>query len=72
MSEEVSADAMRQEADMHTLGGNADSVEFCPIKGFHTYLAAATYDLVEGDVPERLGQLYLFDAEIDGLKNAPK
>lgn len=65
---------MAQTFDLHTLGGNADSVEFCPIEGFENFLAAATYNLVAGDPPQRLGQLYLYDVDTnaDGVQDAPK
>lgn len=44
-----------------TLDGNADAVEFCPHDGFRNILAAATYNLQEGDPPSRSGSISLFD-----------
>ncbi|CAI0398576.1 unnamed protein product [Linum tenue] len=42
------------------LDGNADAVEFCPHQPYHHILAAATYNLQEGDQPTRMGSISLF------------
>ncbi|CAN0890734.1 Diphthine methyltransferase homolog [Linum grandiflorum] len=45
------------------LDGNADAVEFCPHESYHHVLAAATYNLQEGDPPTRSGTISLFEVD---------
>eukprot|EP00897_Mesotaenium_endlicherianum_P000219 jgi/Mesen1/10198/ME000766S09569 len=47
--------------DKHILPGNADCVEFCPVAGYESVLAAATYTLVKDPTPVRHGTVHLFD-----------
>jgi len=42
------------------LEGNADAVEFCSTPAYYNLLAAASYTLIEGPTPIRVGGLYLF------------
>lgn len=42
------------------LEGNADAVEFCSTPAYYNLLAAASYTLIEGPTPTRVGGLYLF------------
>lgn len=42
------------------LPGNADAVEFCSTPAYHKLLAAASYTLIEGPTPTRVGGVYLF------------
>ena len=54
---------------VHTriLEGNVDAVEFCmPIH--HNLLAAASYTLIEGPTPTRVGGLYLFALGDGGIQ----
>lgn len=48
------------------LEGNADAVEFCPTPAYYNLLAAASYILIEGPTPTRVGGLYLFTLGDDG------
>ncbi|XP_050224455.1 uncharacterized protein LOC126674117 [Mercurialis annua] len=47
------------------LEGNADAVEFCPHDSCSHVLAAATYNLEEGDKPIRSGSISLFEVDAD-------
>jgi WD40 repeat protein len=42
------------------LEGNADAVEFCSTPAYYNLLVAASYTLIEGPTPTRVGGLYLF------------
>ncbi|KAG0567871.1 hypothetical protein KC19_7G168300 [Ceratodon purpureus] len=42
------------------LEGNADAVEFCSTPAYYNLLAAASYTLIEGPTPTRVGGVYLF------------
>lgn len=48
-----------------SLAGNADAVEWCTSPGYHNLLAAASYTLVEGPTPSRVGGIYLFSLDDD-------
>ncbi|KAK4748113.1 hypothetical protein SAY87_014699 [Trapa incisa] len=52
------------------LEGNTDAVEFCPHADYSHTLAVSTYNLQEGDNPNRSGSISLFevDADADCLK----
>lgn len=50
------------------LEGNADAVEFCPTPAYQNFLAAASYTLIEGPTPTRVGAVYLFSLDDENLK----
>ncbi|KAK8600088.1 hypothetical protein V6N13_060092 [Hibiscus sabdariffa] len=50
------------------LEGNADAVEFCPHDGYQNVLAASTYTLKEGEQPNRVGSISLFDVNAGNLE----
>ena len=51
------------------LPGNADCTEFCPVPGYQSLLAAATYTLQDGPEPERLGSLHIFQVADEAFRN---